>query len=198
MSPTTTTTATTRPARFSDLIVGARVMVTAEDIPARYRGQWGTIADRYPDRSMTVMLDNDTRLGNIRQADLAVEALPSFSKTEATRRFRLLASECKRRADLPKNARVEIGDRNFPVAVDHHPTKAETHPEGDDLRTFSPFGDDPFHIAHGAVLHLYLSRAFAFGEYELDSVCTVWMGTPDADPIVLASDTGQYDYAPEA
>lgn len=112
----------------------------------------------------------------------------TFSKTEARRRLRLLAKEARRRCGLPRNTLAEVGHRIVPVAIGHYPGMDERvyADEGDDLDTLEHLGtvDDPRVRAHGAIVHLYLSRVNHWGQ-ELSDVCVGWMGTPDADPALV-------------
>ena len=112
----------------------------------------------------------------------------SFTKTETLRRLRMTVAECRKRSGLPSNSRIEVGIRTIPVAYDDLPTRDLVFFPGDDLAYHVDLADaasEPVVMVHGAVVHVYLSRPIGRGEFELDNTCTVWLGTPEADPVVL-------------
>jgi hypothetical protein len=117
----------------------------------------------------------------------------AFTKTEALRRLRKLAAEARRVERVPRNARVEVGERNVPVVSMTVP--ATFYAEGDDLDSCLPFADAvdrpgrfdlPLVAGPGYVVHLYVSTVGPWGEFV--GVCCGWMGTADAEPVLLDAD----------
>ena len=117
-----------------------------------------------------------------------------FTKTETLRRLRVLAAEMRDITSNGRGAPVEIGLRTIPVATPTAPTQSEAYDDDDDLDYFVSFAEGataPEVSGYGSVVHIYLSRMIGFcGRtplYELDSTCVGWMGTPDAEPVVIDS-----------
>ena len=111
-----------------------------------------------------------------------------FTLTKFRNRIRPIAQRCARMegVDAPS---FEIDWRMIPVATPKLPTHAEAFPEGDDLYSHMKISDKKRHLEeagvlrHGAVVHL---RVYTTGEWgELRNVFTLWMGTPDADPVII-------------
>jgi len=125
---------------------------------------------------------------------------PTFTAAEFRRRIsKLVASS----VDGGRGFRVEIGVRTNPVVVDHHPTHDEVWLDDDDLKEFiTPKSkvawlDQEGVRRHGSVLHIYLSSTGEWGG-ELENTITVWMGTPDLDPVLIQDPGGRPDnYGPE-
>jgi hypothetical protein len=138
----------------------------------------------------------------------------TFTKTEATRRLRVLSAAARRAERVGRTALVEVGDRNIRVVsmqrpgfspddegrtlVDGHRVSPVWYAEGDDLWTTRTLRDtiDQGDIAvPGAVVHLYVgsgSNPDAYG-YELAGICCGWMGTADAEPVLLDADGSPFD-----
>lgn len=118
--------------------------------------------------------------------------MSEFTRTETVRRLRAAAKEYRRIVGLPQHYRVEVGHRVHPRAnTDVNVLIREDYPEHDDLSNFDGLRDaaiEPSVRAHGAEVHLYFSSTGTWGE--LESVGTVWLGTPDHEPRVLTTDTG--------
>ena len=115
-----------------------------------------------------------------------------FGITEFKRRVRA-ASKVVRSVDpsVRVNSAVELGARLIPVATAERPTIRQAFPAGDDLAEFVTLNDDKKYLSeygmlqHGAIVHVYYSQAHPWGMNELINVCTVWMGTPDHEPVII-------------
>lgn len=122
-----------------------------------------------------------------------------FSKTEARRRLAKLAREVRRRNGFdPRIGRVEVGLRNIRIVGTDFTdlVTAGWYDPHDDLYEWVDL-DNAADLddvrEQGSVVHLYLS-ASPYGrpapeyEYELVSVCCGWIGTKDAEPVLLDTD----------
>lgn len=115
-----------------------------------------------------------------------------FGITEFKRRIRAV-SKVIRAIDpcVAVNSMVEIGTRTMPVATPQRPTLNEAFPGGDDLDGFVTLNNDKTYLRsagllqHGAIAHIYYSYPRPWGMHELINVFTVWMGTPDEEPILI-------------
>lgn len=111
-----------------------------------------------------------------------------FTVTEFRNRIRPIAWRCAQMEGV-HNVRFEIDCRTIPVATPELPTHAEAFPEGDDLSYEMSFNDPKRFLEaagvlqHGAVVHLRVSTTGDWGE--LRNVFTIWMGTPDADAVII-------------
>ena len=111
-----------------------------------------------------------------------------FTLTEFHNRIRPLARRCAQMEGINRAA-FEIDIRLIPVATNELPTRDEAFPEGDDLDGHLRINDKKGYLQkagvlqHGAVVHL---RVYDMGEWgELRNVFTLWMGTPEADAIII-------------
>lgn len=115
-----------------------------------------------------------------------------FGITEFKRRIRL-ASKVIRTVDpsVRVNSAVELGSRVIPVTTPRRPTVSEAFPAGDDLVDYLTLNDDKKWLSeagmmqHGAVVHVYFSNPHPWGFKELVNVFTVWVGTPDEEPVLI-------------
>ena len=111
-----------------------------------------------------------------------------FTATDFRNRIRPIARRCAQMEGV-HNVRFEIDCRTIPVATPELPTHAEAFPEGDDLNYEMSFNDPKRFLEaagvldHGAVVHLRVSTTGDWGE--LRNVFTIWMGTPDADAVII-------------
>jgi len=106
-----------------------------------------------------------------------------MTKTEALRRLRVAAALCRDARRMPKNWKIEVGTRTITVVSDTPPTKGNVYAEGDDLANLFQMTYAARHVEYGEVVHLYFSSVGWDGE--LEDVCTVWIGTPDREPVLL-------------
>ncbi len=111
-----------------------------------------------------------------------------FTLTEFHNRIRPIARRCAQ-IESVGNPRFEIDCRTIPVATPELPTRAEAFPEGDDLNYEMAINDPKRFLEAagvlqpGAVVHL---RVHSTGDWgELRNVFTLWMGTPDADAVII-------------
>lgn len=115
---------------------------------------------------------------------------PAFSRTEFRRRMRSALAEYRRQVNARTNWRVEIGTRTVHQVA---PTldAARSLPEAGDLdqhvRVEDISNGDP-ELQHGSVVHVYLTSGGTYGE--LETVGTIWIGTPDQPAAVLTNDNG--------
>lgn len=113
-----------------------------------------------------------------------------FTLTEFRHRIRWAGRRCAQMEGIG-NPRFEVDCRTIPVATPELPTHAEAWPEGDDLnyemsiRDPKRFLEAAGVLQHGACVHLRVSTTGDWGE--LVNVFVIWMGTPDADPVIISA-----------
>ncbi len=120
----------------------------------------------------------------------ATQSTNEFTLKEFRQRIRSAARRCAALEGLRLGEyKVEIDCRTIPVATPEIPTHAEAWPEGDDLNYSMSIKDrgaflrEAGVVQHGACVHVRISTTGDWGE--LVNVFVVWMGTPDADPLII-------------
>ena len=115
-----------------------------------------------------------------------------FGITEFRRRIRAISKVIRSSdGEVAVNSMMEIDKRTKPVAYPHLPTIREAFPSGDDLDEFMTLNDHKKWLSqagvmqHGAVVHLRFHHTRPWGMHELINIFTVWMGTPDQEPVLI-------------
>lgn len=120
---------------------------------------------------------------------IGTATIGSFTKTETLRRLRVGSKLFRRAEFIPQNWRAELGTRTYlqtrttaiaAANLDDYPDLDDCWDlpgasRLDDVRTF------------GYIAHIYLyepQTVWGDGGYLYDVQC-VWMGTPDAEPVLL-------------
>jgi hypothetical protein len=63
------------------------------------------------------------------------------------------------------------------------PAKEQVYAPGDDLANMYDMKFASRQLEYGEVVHLYFTSVGWSGE--LEDICTVWIGTPDREPVLL-------------
>ena len=117
-----------------------------------------------------------------------------FTKTETARRLRLARSLFNDQGVyIASHWGCEVGLRTEPQYLGHPDQIVKCDDYPGDLAEFSVLKDaagEQEVQRYGYVAHMYYTDHNSSYGPELMSVCTVWLGTPEQQPVVLATDSG--------
>jgi len=112
-----------------------------------------------------------------------------LTKSEAIRRFRIVAAECRRLSNVGSRAPIEIGlrelpQRSFVPPLSRDEAIALCFPDGDDVASHCSLEEYARDAHDGDVLHLYVHDSMGMNG-ELKQVIVVWLGTDAYEPRII-------------
>ncbi len=115
--------------------------------------------------------------------DTTTEVL-TFTKAEALRRLTVLTVKLRKMGCVPFGASFEIGERTHPEIQPNGYVSGQQHEDDDLLCHWTRQEYAKQGLRHGEVVHIYVTGWDGFEHY-LDGTHCGWVGTPDAEPMIV-------------